>query len=246
MTVSLRAMLCFVSLCAIASVARAEGYEMKDLEALEKLESWQEAVQHLGDIPPSKRNDTWQRIADKSAAGYLATLEGHALLHSADDMLKRYPTLKKSKSFMQARADLGLKAFGKTYGDSRHSQSDDPWLAELKTFVETDTLTPDLSLRAGKTITGRLVAYIAFPFFKKAIQGASGAGACKDSDVKASLVSALGSSVWVDDVKSIVEKMCFNDVKPGIEAELAKDNGDMVKNACPIFAAKKVTNAACK
>lgn len=243
---SLRNALFVASLCLTTASARADAYEMKDLEALEKTEGWQEAVQHLGDIPPSKRNDTWQRIADKSAAGYLATLDGHVLLRASDDMMKRYPTLKKSKAFMQARAELGLKAFAKTFGDSRHSAGEDPWLDELKAFVEVDTITADLPLRAGKTVTGRLVAYLALPFFKKAIQGTSGAGACKDADVKAALVAALSSSVWTDDAKALVEKSCFAEVKTLLEAEIVKDAGDTKKNACPLFAAKKVALAACK
>jgi len=225
-------------------LVEAHDYEMKDLEALEKQEAWHEALAHLGDIPPSKRNDNWQRIADKSAAGELASLEGRAVLRTAEDLLKRYPTLKKSKVFMQGRADSGLKAFGKTYADSRHSSGDDPWLAELQAFVEADTLTPDLSLRAGKLVTSRLVAYIAIPLFKKAV--GSNAGACKDAEVKKSLVSALADDVWQDDAKLIVDKSCWNDVRPALEVELAKAGDAVKKNACPLFAAKKVTAAACK
>jgi hypothetical protein len=84
------------------------------------------------------------------------------------------------------------------------------------------------------------------PFYKKAITGASGAGACKDADVKKSLVSALSSSVWTDDAKALVDKYCFNEVRSALEAELAKDGDDIKKNACPVFAAKKITPAACK
>jgi len=237
----------FVSALVIVSFATpafAHEYELKDLEALEKQESWQEAVQHLGDIPPSKRNDTWQRIAEKSGAGYLASQEGRATLSIADDLVKRYPTLKKSKVFMAGRTDAGLKAFGKTYSDSRHASGDDPWLDSLKKFVEEDTVTADLPLRAGKLITSRLVAYIAVPFFKKAIL--ANVGACKDADVKKSLVSALTDNVWTDDAKSLVEKSCFADVRGEMEAQLAKGSDGLKTTACPIFAAKKVTVAACK
>lgn len=238
----------FVPAFVIASFATpvfAHEYELKDLEALEKQESWQEAVQHLGDIPPSKRNDTWQRIAEKSGAGYLAAQEGRATLSIADDLVKRYPTLKKSKVFMAGRTEAGLKAFGKTYSDSRHSAGDDPWMDQLKKFVEEDAVTADLPLRAGKLVTSRLVAYIAIPFFKKAIN--ANASACKDADVKKSLVSALADNVWQDDAKALVEKSCFAEVRGEIEAQLAKSpEGALKTNACPILAAKKVSVAACK
>lgn len=228
----------------ITAPAGAHEYEMKDLEALEKQEAWQEAVQHLGDILPSKRNDTWQRIAERATAGQLGQLEGRAVLQAADDFQKRFPILKKSKVFQQGRADAGLKAFSKTYADSRHSSSDDPWLDELKAFVEADPLTPDLALRAGKLVTSRLVAYLGVPFFKRAV--ASSAGACKDADVRAALVAALAENVWSDDAKALVDKSCWSDVRAELEAELKKDNNRLKKSACPLFAARKLAIAACK
>ena len=230
----------------VAAPAFAHDYEMKDLEALEKQEAWQEAVQHLGDIQPSKRNDAWQRIAEKASAGYLGQLDSKAVLSTSDDLMKRYPSLKKSKVFMQGRADAALKAFGKSYASSRHSTSDDPWLQSLREFVESDTLTADLPMRAGKLVSGRLVASIALPFYKKAIN--ANAAACKDADVKSSFVSALSRGEWTDDAKALLDKSCFGDVRGAIEAELSKegDHEDLKKNACPVFAQKKASIAACK
>jgi hypothetical protein len=247
-----------VALLALPSTVFAGTYEMKDLEALEKQESWQEALEHLDDVPPSKRNDAWQRIAEKSGAGVLNLIdpskEGdhrwtkpplpHAV-QLADAILKQYPSLKKSKIFMTARADAGLKGFKYTYSASSHTAGDDPWRDQLKEFVAADPSTGDLPLRAGKLVTSRLVAYIAIPFFKSAINGASGAGACKDNDVKSSIVSALADNEWTDDAKALADR-CFADVRGAMETELGKGADQMKKNACPIFTAKKVAVAACK
>lgn len=232
------------SCLAVSLPAFAHNYEMKDLEALEKQEAWHEALQHLGDIQPSKRNDTWQRIADKAAVGELNALDGHAVLATADALMKQYPTLKKSKAFMQGRTDAGLKAFGKTFSDSRHSSGDDPWLEELKKFVEADTLTADLPLRAGKLVTSRLVAYLAVPFFTKAIN--ANAGACKDGEVKRSLASAVIDNVWQAEAKTLIDKGCWNDVRPTFEAELAKADDQGKVHGCAYLATKKITHAACK
>jgi len=256
--------LAVLSLVSLSAPAWSAPYEIKDLEALEKQESWQEALLHLEDVPPSKRNDAWQRIAEKAGAGVLAAIDASkdevgrgwrgepALPHAvqlAESIMKQYPTLKKSKVFMTARADAGLKGFKFTYANSHHNQSDDPWRDQLKAFVASDTMTPDLPLRAGKLVTSRLVAYVAIPFFKTAITGPSGAGACKDADVKKALVSALAESQWTDDAKALVDKTCFADVRADLEKELAKDpekNEKLKANACPIFAAKKAAIAACK
>jgi hypothetical protein len=246
-----RSLVLVLALC--TSPAFAAGYEMKDLEALEKQESWQEIIEHLGDIPPSKRNDAWQRIAEKASAGILGKIDpkeegGYGVepraIKLADAITAQYPTMGKSKAFMAARADAALKGYKVTYQNSRHSQSDDPWLDSLKKFVASDTTTPDLSLRAGKLITGRLVAYIAIPFFKPALQ--NNGGLCKDAEVKSAIVSAVTSHVWFDDGKAMADK-CWGDVKDGIIAEVKKPDADSAKkNACPVLDAHKAAPPECK
>ena len=148
-----------LALCVSAPVF-AGSYEMKDLEALEKQESWQEALDHLGDIAPSKRDKTWERIAEKSAIGVMGAIdpskEGSSrgygskvapprALAFADDFSAKYPVFKKSKTFMAARADAALKGFKYTFNNSSHNMSDDPWLDQVKAFVQTDTTSPLLN-----------------------------------------------------------------------------------------------------
>ncbi|MEO6952837.1 MAG: hypothetical protein ABI321_13615 [Polyangia bacterium] len=245
-------------LCVSAPVF-AGSYEMKDLEALEKQESWQEALDHLGDIAPSKRDKTWDRIAEKSAIAIMGTMDSSKdvsgrgynsrlapprALAFADDLAAKYPMFKKSKTFMAARADAALKGFKFTFNNSSHSTGNDPWLEQVKAFQQTDTTTPDIPLRIGKMISGRLVAYMAIPFYKPAL--ASNGGLCKDADVKAAIVSSVVSNVWMDDGKAMAEK-CWGDVKGGIEVEVKKEDADEArKYACPVLAAHKITPAECK
>ena len=74
------------------------------------------------------------------------------------------------------------------------------------------------------------------------------AAACKDADVKKSLVSAILDNVWQDEAKALLDKSCWNDARPVFETELAnaKIGEDAKKNGCTFLAAKKVTPAACK
>lgn len=245
-----------LALCASAPVLAA-SYEMKDLEALEKQESWQEAIDHLGDIAPSKRDKSWERIAEKSAIAVMTGLdpskEGQGrssrpalprALSFADEFAARYPIFKKSKAFMAARADAALKGFKYTFNASSHSGSDDPWLEQVKAFQRSDTTSPDVPLRIGKLVSGRLVGYMAIPFYKAAL--ASSGGLCKDADVKTAIVSAITSNVWMDDARPMADK-CWSDVKGGIETEVKKEDADEArKNACPVLAAHKVVLAECK
>lgn len=247
-----------LALCVSAPVLAA-SYEMKDLEALEKQESWQEAIDHLGDIAPSKRDKSWERIAEKSAIavmgavdpskepqgrGYGSHLAPPRALAFADDFAAKYPAFKKSKAFMAARADAALKGFKYTFNASSHNASDDPWLEQVKAFQKTDTTSPDVPLRIGKLISGRLVGYIAIPFYKPAL--ASNAGLCKDADVKAAIVSAVTGNVWMDDARPMADT-CWGDVKGSLETEVKKEDADEArKHACPVLAAHKVALAECK
>ena len=249
-----------IPLCGpLRGLAFAGSYEMKDLEALEKQESWQEALDHLGDIAPSKRDKNWERIAERSVVAVMGTMDsskdvtgrgyGSRLappraLAFADDFTVKYPAFKKSKAFMAARAEAAIKGFKYTFSNSSHNASDDPWLDQLKAFAQTDTTTPDLPLRIGKLVSGRLVAYIAIPFYKPAL--ASNNALCKDADVKAAIVSAVTNNVWMDDGKQMADR-CWSDVKGSIEAEVKKEDAEEPrKHACPVLAAHKMVPAECK
>jgi hypothetical protein len=238
-----------VALAATASFAGETKYEMADLQALEKQGSWEELVEHLEDLPPSKRDATWAGLAERACSSYLGAVpidehKAEYALMLADRILKRYPALKQSKVFMSKRAEVGLKAFGYTYGNYRHSQGEDPWIDKMKEFVKDDTLTPDLPERAAKKVQNYLVAYCAWPFWKMAID--RGTVVCKEVEFQKSIVAAIGDGVWKAETSDVAQNKCWAEVKAPLLAELESAKGsDFKKNACPLLKAKGVPAGKC-
>lgn len=224
--------------------ASAATYEMADLKALDKDQSWRELVDHLLDVVPSKRDAEWKSIAERACAGVLDPAEikdeksAARVLDQIDELMKRFPWLKDSKPFLAKRAEVGFKAMGWTFSSSRHSGSDDPWFDRLKTFVATDTFTPDLPLRALKLTNSRLIAVVAFPFVKPAL-AKGGKAACKDTDLQQSVLGAITEGSWATEAAEVTTT-CWDELKPLVIAETVKpeQTRTMQLKLCPVLTAK--------
>lgn len=222
---------------------------MDDLEALQKQSSWEELVAHLGDIAPAKRDAKWLAIAEQASAEYLKSLEidersADNAFYTSDNLVKRYPALKQSKKFLAARAEVGLKAFGFTYSNYRHSRGDDEWLVLIKKWVQADTTTVDLPVRAAKKVQGRLMASVAWPLWKMAID--RGNSVCGDKDFQEAIIMAVGEKSWADETKPVVDK-CWADLKAPVikQVEASKDARE-VEAICALLKTKSVESPACK
>lgn len=233
-------------------VTSGATYELADLKALEKQQSWAELVAHLGDISPAKRDKEWEGLAERGGAGWLGTFDlkkpetAEAPIDAADDLIKKYPFLKQSRPFMQKRADVALKAYGVSFSNSRHSMSDDPWLAEVRAFAEGDTLTPDLPYRVAKELVlPRLVPVTAFPLFKLSLERGS-RSVCKDADFHQALLGALEDGSWKKETEDLSAR-CWDDFKgPLTSALVAAKTNAFRRNACPLLQARNALPATQK
>jgi hypothetical protein len=228
---------------ALPAAAYAAGYEMKDLETLSKQGQWQELMEHLDDIPPSKRDAKWQSLAERACASVLAAIEVddrslERVIGQSDAMIKRYPALGRSSAFMAKRADVGLQAFRKSFGHYSHNRGDDPWLGKLIEFVRGDTSTADLPLRAAQLANSLLVKSCSIPILKIGVER-SAAAVCKAPDLAWSVVSALEDGVWLKDVGELAKARCWNELRGPISAALEKSTSrDFTENACPLLKEK--------
>jgi hypothetical protein len=211
-------------------------YSLEDLQALQKNEGWVELVEHLGDVPPSKRNAQWEAAAEAGAVGYLGTLtDASQGLTASDDLIKRFPPLKKSKAFMAKRNDVGLAGFeacfrgGYDLGDCNK---------RLTEFAGNDA---ELNLKAGNLVIRQIFAYNAAPYFRRAMAGkAAGAAECKEETLQRATLAALGlpsSDAKVADAQAVTE-VCFAELKEPIINELAKNDSYMQASACPMMLKK--------
>ncbi len=233
----------------LAGSARAADYGMADLQALEKQGSWEELVQHLSDIPPSKRDAAWQGLAERSSSSYIASVpitdeQPETVFGVMDRLLTRFPQLKQSRAFMAKRAEVGLKAFRYSYGRYRHSSGDDPWIDLIKAFIAVDTLDADLPQRAGELVTSRLVAQCGWPFFKQQLDK-TGTAICKNKEFKRSIVAAFVEGDWPEQILDVADNKCWGDVKDALIAELeGKPTKPFKKVICPLLKKKGALPAA--
>ena len=231
-------------LCLFSLSASAATYELADLKALDKDQSWRELVEHLTDILPSKRDAEWKAIAERACSGVLDgsalkdPASGERTLEQIDELMKRFGWLKDSKAFMSKRAEVGFKAFGWTFSNSRHSSGDDPWLERLKAFVAADAVTPDIALRGEKVVTSRLVAVVAFPLMKTAL-AKGGKPVCNDGELQKSVLGALSDGAWKAETSEVLGT-CWDELKPVILAEVLKTDATrtLQLKLCPVLVEK--------
>ena len=224
--------------------ASAATYELADLKALDKDQSWRELVDHLNDIVPSKRDAEWKAIAERACSGVLEpslkdAATARRTLDQLDELMKRFGFLGQSKAFLAKRAEVGLKALGWTFSESRHSSGDDPWLEGVNAFVAADSVTPDLPFRALKLVTSRLVAVVAFPLVRTAL-AKGGKSVCKDADVQKSLLGALSEGAWKTESGEAITT-CWDEMKPLILAEVLKPDATrtLQLKLCPALVERK-------
>lgn len=231
--------------------AEEKRYSMKDLEALARSESWGELLQHLEDVPPAKRDAAWQRIAEKGALGRIGALSTDKdplwALVTADGLTKRYPFLKKSRSFMSKRAEVGLKGFEACY---EHSYSGGPCSDRFLPFVEADPGNVDFALKAGQLVIRKQHHYFAIPYFKWAVVWAKGSKkVCEASRLWDALSAAFDlpkSFKTLVPAAQDVARTCWAHVREDLEARVDKSSY-WKENLCPVLKEKKSKAAAkCK
>jgi hypothetical protein len=166
-----------------------------DLLALERQNAWPELASRLRDVRPSARGASWERLAEEAATAWLSMKldaqeisEAHFL---AEGLLADFPTLTRSRTFMQRRGDAALghadRCFhARRYDAGAHCNS------ELFTVVVRDPDNADLAFRAGKVVLANQIAAAAVPFFKRVvIVNHDEARACSDDGVMRSMFAGL-------------------------------------------------------
>lgn len=231
--------------CATTGAAGSSGGgspELDELRALDKQQDYRELVTRLKSVPPTKRDAEWEGLVAKGHIEVLKAFEvknasdGERALAILEDQATEYPTLKKNADWLTARADLGVKAFGWTFSNYRHAISEEKWVPQVKAFVEKDTVTKGLALRAAKDVVlQRLVASSAWPLFELAFTR-DGDAVCADEKLPEVVIDLIDARVWLDEMKVLVTKRCVKQLKAPVVAKLAKDDsGTFRKAACQML-----------
>jgi len=234
-----------------AGELRASEYGMADLDALQKQGAWQELVDHAEDVPPSQRNAHWSQLVEEAATGVLAALYvdkvSISALGTADALTRRFPTLKKSKSFMAKRADVGVRAFTRCFELVKDDTDDATACADrLVGFSDGDPDNADLAQRALALIGQHLHYSTAspFPIYYRSIGGKKGAKDCKNASAKSAVIAALSldkTDARVAEAREVASQTCWDQMKDELVDAVGNPQvgAHYFENACGFLVDKK-------
>jgi hypothetical protein len=239
-----------IALAATSAYADKKSYTIADLKSLVGSKSYQEAVEHLGDISPSERNADWLAVAADAASGYIAGLSNDDLVKkvlSIEDIDAKYPQVLKSPKYTKARAEIGLKGYEACF---KVDYEMNECVQHAMKFIDGDPGNADLALKMSKLVRLNGNAYGALPFFKKALAGKATAAVCKDEDLKLAVVAGVGLPPDYDNAKiakDIASGTCWEQLKkPIVDAVSAESSGYTHDNGCALLKAKGSTAKGCK
>jgi hypothetical protein len=239
MTMNRIALVCLTLLrCAAAKPAIFD-----DLRALDKQQNYAELLPKLKEVPASSRDDEWEALAERATVATLSNFtikdgnDGERALMTIDEQMNAFPSLKKSKLYLEKRAEVGAAAFKWTFSNYRHATSDEQWVPKVRAFVEKDTLTKGLAQTMAKdVVTTRLVASSAWPLYQLAFER-EGDAVCADSKLVDVVLDVIDSESWLDEMTPLVTKRCAAQLKsPAIEKLKKNESRGFRKGACQVLA----------
>ncbi len=232
-----------IALVVAAWASRANGgtpkFSIDDLQTLDKQQAWQELFDHLGDIPPAKRDAKWQGFLERSALGILKAHEARVeeAASFADLVTRQYPQVKSSKAFMARRAEVGLRGLEACV----NAEAIDSCLEGYLAFVDADPGNLDLAWRAGVLVAKGDHAG-AVPFFRRGLGGKKNAKLCGEPSLEVAVGSALSldpKDPRVADAKLIGGDLCWDQLKEGLVGRFADGNDNYRRNSCGFLKTKK-------
>ncbi|MBK8012625.1 MAG: hypothetical protein IPK13_14840 [Deltaproteobacteria bacterium] len=236
------------TLAASASANAGDKYTAADIQALVNEENWTEVLEHLSDIPPTKRDASWKTALEKAAVGHLTSVlasdQGYSSLGTADVLIGRYAALKKSQAFMKLRQDSGLKYFEQCF-NNRYSG---PECAEgLISFVKTDPTNDELAFRAGQMARMGAGYGPAAVLFEIAFKTKARRKDCGDRQVVIATTMTLGNlqegDVPFEAAKKVAFDYCYDALKKDLLSEFNEASTYYLKATCPTLTKKKALTA---
>ena len=228
-----------IALLCIAGSSSAETFSSADLAALDKQQSWQELFSHLGDIPPAKRDASWQSFLDHASVGVLKSLTGASEGATfADSVTRQYPRIKSNKEFMALRADVGIRGLDECV--SERGDEAGKCAEAFVAFVDADPTNLDLAWRAGESLT-RAVPSAAVPFFKRALAKKT-TTQCSADALKMAITAGLSlapKDPRVADAQVIGGTVCWDGLKDTLVERFTTGTSDYRRNVCGFMRAKK-------
>jgi hypothetical protein len=230
---------CVLCSCATAPVAGFSSYPLEELQALDAQEAWNELLSRALEVAPSKRDAQWQTLLDHAAIAKLAALEvtdqasASTALRIADELMVTYPSLHKSRPYLDKRVELNVVALPMVL----ESRQTGEWLARITKLAEHDAVTPRLAQRLATEVVGkRLIPSTGLPLWFLALKRDGAEKVCGEPGLSKAVMEVVADGAGAE-VKDLVMKTCQAQLRaPVMELVKTTDSRTVLLRVCPLLA----------
>jgi hypothetical protein len=235
------AVLCASVTTGLSLSAKEQTYTMADLTALEARGSYEEALSHIEDVPPSARTTEWDRVLVSAAKGTISLLSTASANYDAfwvtERLVQRYPVLRGTPAFMAKRGEVGKLAIDRCFREAYGGQG---CLDQARDFIAVAPDDRDLDVAIGKIVRLNQNHYAAVPFFRAAVTGVAASKWCTDPDLKLAVMAGIGLPPDYDLAKQscAVALTCYDALRSDIRAAMLSGPTDTKANATYVVKTK--------
>ncbi|MEM6730329.1 MAG: hypothetical protein AAF658_02165 [Myxococcota bacterium] len=228
-----------------AALAEDTKYTMEDLKALVEQESWPETIEHLEDIRPTKRKKEWNGYLEKAALGLVnsvaETSDVYSAWQTAEQLLVRFPPLKKSRAYLDRRGETGIESMKQCF-QARYGV--EQCLEASKKLIDLDPKNTKLAFELGKIVRLGTTGGSAMIYFERALKDKKMRTECAHEEVKTALEQAASQT---DDrgaaMKKVAFDYCWAQLKTDVVEQFARGSKSTHRNLCPGLAKKRALSA---
>ncbi len=209
----------------------------EELDALGRQEAWSELVLHLKDVPPDGRNARWDSLVEKAALGHLdiivqgAPAEGDS---TAKALLSEFPSLRRSRKFLEKRRDATFGALRKCY---ENPFIEDECGGRLLDFVKSDAFDSKLVRQAAGIAAEKESTEAALPFLAYSLEKGADRFCREEFWQKAVLSGLVSEEASVRKVAAdVASGRCWTGMRVKLGAELDRHPSSAL---CAVLKEKK-------
>ncbi len=216
------------------------GATLDDLDLLARQKAWSQLIIRMKEVPPADRTARWEALVEKAALGHIASLvveAGSDIDATATTLLDEFPSLRRSRKYLDQRREVTLAAFRKCY--------DNPFLEDecggrLLEFSKREIADIPLVRRVAAVMVERESPAAAWPLLKLVAKKINRDLLCRDDFWQTVVVGALSSSdVMVQrGGRELAAEKCWPQLKAKLVSELDRTPASLPE-ICDLLREKK-------
>lgn len=194
------------------------GASIEELDSLARQKAWSEMVFRLKEVPAADRNARWEALVEKAALGHLDTLGDSEAGGIAAALLDEYPSLRRSRKYLDKRTEVTFAALRKCY--------ENPFIeaecsGRLLDFARKESGNKAILRRAAGIVAEKESAEATLPFLKLALAKGLPDRVCREEFWQKAVIAALGSEDA--GVKGEGRTLASHDCWPQLKARLGTE-----------------------